>query len=556
MKKFFKLNFYGFSGKAVLTVFLWVVLLFSVSCSKPVTVIKPDIGTKPSPSPSPSVKTEETGRENSPDNLIVKEIEIAGNIPAGGIHDAAIKGDIEKLKELAGKESGSVNQRHVMNYGRTPLHYAVIYGHKEAVEFLISKGAEIDLKDVDHGRTALHYAAITGYMDIGEILVSKGTNVNEEDEYGWTPLHHGAINGHTGIIGLLLRKGAKVDAVDEVGKTPLHYAVTYGHNEAAQKLIAAKADVNRKDDEGRTPLHYAVKWKASGDTVLMLLDAGTDLNAKDENGMTPLMMARKSGNSEMERLLLSKGARDESMAEGSMVPAVIKGVETSGDEAVEKKDLSVLEQAIMNGERGETLARQIDGVKEINKKNDMGLTLLHQAVMYGNVEAVEMLAARKADISVRDGSGRTPLHYCAIYGLKDVENVPTKGGACLEIARFLLGKGVDVNAGDADRREPLHHVRSRVMAELFIDKGGDVKSKDKNGWTPLHWAAMQGFLEISKILVEHGADVNALDGDGRTPMDAATIEWRRDEGHSAVAAYLRAHGGVKKAKRDDKEEED
>ncbi len=550
MKNFFKHNLCSFSGKTVVMGFLWIVLLIFVSCSKPEIIKKPDIGAEPSP--SPSVKTEEMGKENSPDNLIVKEIEIAGNVPAGGIHYAAIKGDIGKLKELAEKDSGSVNQRHIMNYGRTPLHYAVIYGHKEAVEYLVSKGAEIDLKDVDHGRTALHYAAITGYADIAEILISKGTNVNEEDEYGWTPLHHGAINGHSGIIDLLLRKGAKVDAVDEVGKTPLHYAVTYGHNQAAQKLIVARADVNRKDDEGRTPLHYAVKWKASGDTVLMLLDAGANLNAKDENGMTPLMMAHKSGNSEMERLLISKGARDEMMADDNKAPVVVKGVETSGDEAVEKKDLSILEQAIMNGERGEALARQIDGVKEINKKNDMGLTLLHQAVMYGNVEAVNLLAARKADISICDGSGRTPLHYCAIYGLKDVENVPTKGGACLEIARLLLAKGVDVNARDTDRRTPLHHVRSRVMAELFIDKGGDVKAKDRNGWTPLHWAAMQGFLEISRILTEHGAEVNALDGDGRTPLDAATIEWRRDEGHSAVAAYLRTHGGVKREiKKDD-----
>ena len=542
MKKFFYLNLYGFFGKAVVMGFLWFVLLFSVSCSKPEPVIKPDIEVKPSHSGSVG----ETAKGKSPDNLIVKEIEIAGNIPVGGIHEAAIKGDLEKLKELAEKDSRVVNQRHVMNYGRTPLHYAVIYGRKEAVEYLILKGAEIDMKDVDHGRTPLHYAAITGDVDIAVTLISKGIDINEEDEYGWTPLHHGAINGHTGIITLLLKKGAKIDTVDEVGKTPLHYAVTYGHNEAAQKLIAGKAQVNRKDDEGRTPLHYAVKWKAAVETILMLINSGADLNIKDEQGMTPLMMARRSGNRETENLLLSKGAKDEPMAKGTKVPTVDDGGGTSGDSAVEKKDLSVLEQAIMNGERGGKLSRMIDGVKEINKKDDMGLTLLHQAVMYGNREAVELLTAKGADINTTDGGGKAPLHYCAIYGLKDVENVSTKGGACLDIAKLLISKGADVNTADRDKKTPLHYVRSRVMAELLIDKGGNVKSKDKNGWTPLHWSAMQGFLEITKGLVEHGAEVNALDGDGRTPLDAATIEWRRDEGHSAVAAYLRQHGGVKR----------
>lgn len=532
---------------------LMVVLLFSVSCSKPADKVKTPSVVKPSPSAAiteATGATGETGRGNGQDNLIVKEIEIAGNIPAGGIHEAAIKGDLAKLKELEEKNPGSLNRRHIMNYGRTPLHYAVIYGQKEAVEYLVSKGAEIDLKDVDHGRTPLHYAAITGNVEIAEILISKGMDINEEDEYGWTPLHHGAINGKTEIIELLLKKGAKVDAIDEVGKTPLHYAVTYGHKNAAEKLIAAGADVNRKDEEGRTPLHYAVKWKASGGVVSMLIDAGSDVNVKDGDGITPLMMARKAENKEMEQLLLSKGAKNEEGVDSVKVPTAVR---TSGD-AVDKKDVSAPEQAIISG-NGKELAGLIKGVKDINRKDDMGLTLLHQAVMYGNIRAVELLTERKADVNTRDSSGRTPLHYCAIYGLRDTETNTTNGGACLDIARFLIEKSANVNARDTDNKTPLHYVRSRVMAELLMNKGADVKTKDRNGWTPLHWSAMQGYLEISKALVEHGAEVNALDGDGRTPLDAATIQWRRDEGHSAVAAYLRAHGGIKKVKEEEKDKE-
>jgi ankyrin repeat protein len=529
----------------LVSAFLWVIILFSVSCVRNKPAVKIDSGMKPA-----SSAAEETTKGKGTDNLLVKEIEIAGNIQGGSIHDAAIKGDSEKLRELLEKDPRCINQRHLMNYGRGPLHYAVIYGRREAVEFLLSKGAEIDMMDADHGRTPLHYASITGHADIVEILFRKGVNLNEGDKYGWTPLHHSAINGNSDIIDLLLSKGAKVDAVDETGKTSLHYAVTYGHHGSAQKLIEAGGDVNRTDDEGRTPLHYAVRWKSSDETILMLINKGAKLNIKDKQGMTPLMTAKIQENKEAERILSSEGAKDEPVAKAAKAPDV---AEEPGyfDTTVGNKVLSPPEKAIMRGEKGEELIRILSGVKDVNNIDNMGLTLIHKGIMYGSIDSVKYLASQGGDLNVRDKSGKTPLHYCAVYGLKDLENIPTKGGVCLEIAKFLLSKGVDVNAADKDGRTPLHYAASRVMTELLISGGSNVKAKDRNGWTPLHWSAMQGFLEITKTLVEHGAEVNAIDGDGKTPMDAAAIEWRKDEGHSDVANYLRKHGGIKTEKKDD-----
>ena len=53
------------------------------------------------------------------------------------------------------------------------------------------------------------------------------------------------------------------------------------------------------------------------------------------------------------------------------------------------------------------------------------------------------------------------------------------------------------------------------LAKKLIDKGADV---NKTGWTPLHYAATQGHLEIIGMLLEHHAYIDAESPNGTTPL--------------------------------------
>ena len=45
----------------------------------------------------------------------------------------------------------------------------------------------------------------------------------------------------------------------------------------------------------------------------------------------------------------------------------------------------------------------------------------------------------------------------------------------------------------------------------MIELGADVDSVDLDNVTPLHWAAMQGQVDMVRALVEeHGADLNGI----------------------------------------------
>jgi len=64
-------------------------------------------------------------------------------------------------------------------------------------------------------RSPLHYAADYGQTDVLDYLLSKGADVNTVDKHGITPILAAIWEGHTACVRLLLDKGAT-----KTGKAP------------------------------------------------------------------------------------------------------------------------------------------------------------------------------------------------------------------------------------------------------------------------------------------------------------------------------------------------
>ena len=96
--------------------------------------------------------------------------------------------------------------------------------------------------------------------------------------------------------------------------------------------------------------------------------------------------------------------------------------------------------------------------------------------------------------------------------------------------------GADVNETNKRGWTPLHFAAVRGKAEctkVLAAEGAELDPRTGTRKTPLHFAADRGFLEIVTVLVESGADIGAQDDEGWSPLHYAAEKDRVD-----VAAYL------------------
>jgi hypothetical protein len=88
-----------------------------------------------------------------------------------------------------------------------------------------------------------------------------------------------------------------------------------------------------------------------------------------------------------------------------------------------------------------------------------------------------------------------------------------------------LDGGADVTARDRDGRTPLHYAASNgthADIQALLDAGADLMARDKIwGSTPLHWAAQSGTSVSLRALLDAGADAKAKNKNGKTPWDSA-----------------------------------
>ncbi len=158
------------------------------------------------------------------------------------LHLAAHRG-LYDICELLIDRGADINAKCPSN-SSTPLRSAVENGNVATCKVLLKKGAhmypgcffaavyrdnteicELFINngfDIHANNTCLHEAAEDGSLNALNLLIDKGINVNIKDSGGSTALHIAAIN-RLESCKVLIEKGADINAKDNRDKTPLDY---------------------------------------------------------------------------------------------------------------------------------------------------------------------------------------------------------------------------------------------------------------------------------------------------------------------------------------------
>lgn len=120
--------------------------------------------------------------------------------------------------------------------GFTGLTKALSCGSLDSMRLFAKYGVRPDPDS--NGRTPMHYAAIYGNARVLKRLAASLPGIiDERDADGLTPLHWAAFLGNTEITAALLKLKADPEAVDESGRTPLFYAAFGGGKEMTALLL-------------------------------------------------------------------------------------------------------------------------------------------------------------------------------------------------------------------------------------------------------------------------------------------------------------------------------
>ena len=332
---------------------------------------------------------------------------------------AAEQGDTATLAALLDAHPDKLHARKPP-YAWTLLHIAAHNGRLDAVNLLLARGLDVNVREQGDDTYAMHWAAAAGHIDVVRRLIDAGGDVvGRGDDHGlevigWASCWDGCDDDvHRAIVDLLVSRGARhhifsavaLDLPDEVRRI-----VASDRSALARRLT--------RNDNNQTPLHFAVRMNRPA-MVALLLELGADPLSADADGhLAPMYATAPDIDRPVMQAILRLTAAELTSADrgnrrANANPMDLMAAVSLGDWPVAERLLRD-DPALANRGALQLLAKRNDsrGVRWLLGHGadpnalaphwDAKVTALHLAAWKGHAEVVRTLLDAGADPRIRD----------------------------------------------------------------------------------------------------------------------------------------------------------
>ncbi len=213
-------------------------------------------------------------------------------------------------------------------------------------------------------------------------------------------------------------------------------------------LIKSGIDINHCDENGNTFLNLSIMTnKRRNKASIWLINNNCNLNIKNKNNKSAIHLAAEQANIKLVKVLLD--------------------------------------------------TKKIN----INETNSDGRTLLHDAVIHGEIEIVSELMRNFADVNILDSNNRNVLFDAIDFGEEKL------------ITKILSTGELNINTADCNGHTVLHHrevLENDELAKILLQYGADPTINDQEGRNFLFHTALRGEdgIELLNIAIEKGCNLN------------------------------------------------
>lgn len=171
-------------------------------------------------------------------------------------------------------------------------------------------------------------------------------------------------------------------------------------------------------------------------------------------------------------------------------------------------------------ERLESLAIKIADYLESNHqditfddKSRQLNTILMLSVRNNDLKTVKIILSHMVDININDYDGLTPLLSSVINHNTDMTRLLFEYNADPNICDINGWSPLMVSIANHDNNENNSSHSNKPIIELLLNNKADVGKSNDSGYTPMIICAMNGEMDIMKMLVERNANVNEKDNE-------------------------------------------